>query len=166
MKNNNKQSQEVKREIFENLSKESRFVGISELVVDAIKRGQDPVVIESFTTSMRKAQPNDELWKDVFTSEESSLFAPLWCKDKAEVKAALISEAEVPYRESIVTIKLGKNQMQMTRTFTSDDNLMKRLMYFGNRDKNYFKIYFRQLGYHVSDGNVGERQGLLISLGD
>lgn len=167
MKQENNQSIEVKREIFEELSKDSRFQDLLKMVVESLKKGQEPTVIESFSTLLQKAKPNDELWKLMFTDADTEKIQKHWTfKDRVEIKVSLNAELPKPFQEARVSIKVKAENYSIKQAFHTGDDVMKYMVYFGYRDKNYIRLFFKSLGYQVQEGNVGDKFGLLISLGD
>lgn len=162
-------SKDVKCAIFETLSEEPRFQHILKTVTDCIKRGQEPVVLENWNSYFRKLKPNDPFWENILTEAEFTHLAPFWDDKDVEMKSrvSLNAKSDTPFREASVSITFSRGDKTLFKTqFNAPEWLMKSQVYFGYRDHNYFRIFFKSLGYHVEDGNVADRQGLLIRLGD
>lgn len=163
-------SKEVKSEIFETLHNEPRFQCILGEVINKLKLGHEPVVIESWSSHFRKIKACDVFWSWVLTAEEYSHLLKLWDDNDANIKSCtqLNAESETPFRaeDVLLTISVTKKHKEVFKKVTTmPRNMAKCLIYYGYRDLNYFKHYFTSLGYEVSEGNVGDKYGLLISLG-
>ena len=163
-------SKEVKTAIFNALNSEQRFNNVLQAVVDNIKCGNEPVVLESFSSYFCKSTPTDKLWKSIFTEEEiDKIAARYWDDRDIEIKSrgTLNAKSDKPFLDASITITFtnGKKKL-LEKTVSAPEWLLNELVYFGYRDCNYFKLYFKMLGYSVAEGNVGDKRGLLISLGE
>lgn len=165
MKQNN--SKEVKRVIFEELSSTPRFTNILETVIRMFKQGQDPVVIESWNTFCQRHAPSDDMWEGMMKGEDVKAFRT-YCKTHKPIKitstAALNTKLLQPYTEASVTLTATGEHDAYKLVFTVPEKRMTDLIFWGYRDKNYFKLFFRQLGYKVSENQSAGKYGLLISL--
>jgi hypothetical protein len=163
-------SKEVKSEIFETLHNEHRFQCILEKVINKLKLGHEPVVIESWSSHFRKIKAYDVFWSWVLTAKEYDYLLTLWDDNGIDIKscAQLNAESETPFRgeDILLTIVVTQRHKELFRKSTTmPKNMATCLIYYGYRDMNYFKHYFTSLGYEVTEGNVGDKYGLLISLG-
>lgn len=157
-------SEDVKREIFDALCEDTRFKNMLENVADCLRKGQGPVVIESFSTLIQKAKPHDELWELLFTPKDSARFEKHWfAKDRVSIQVSLNAEIAKPFQEAKLSIKIPNEKYTVKQKLTAECDLMKYMAYFGYRDKNYFQLFFKMLGYSVKEGNLGDKYGLLIS---
>lgn len=162
-----KHSKAVKSEIFAELEQEPRFCHILQEVVAAIKKGQEPVVIESWGSYFGKMKFNDKLYNALFTEQDKNVIYPVYDLLEFNAKATLNAEAAKPFLEATVQIEVVKNRhILLNKKVKIEPVWMRELVYFGHRDKNYFKLFFKTLGYRVEEGNVNNRHGLLISLGE
>lgn len=164
-------SKAVKSEIFEALSKEPRFHDVLQKVVEAFKQGQDPVVIESWNTYWKRFSPTDDMWKNFVPEDKLADFQDALISGKAhlECRATLNVKLSQPFREAVVTICVTDDNPKkvVVKCVTKvPDDMMTELVSWGYRDKNYFKHFFRALGYGVSEGTVANKHGLLITLED
>ena len=171
LRNDMKQSnsKEVKRAIFEELSNCPRFTHILETVIGMFKQGQDPVVIESWNTYWQRFSPTDEMWKRFVPDDKIAAFQSTLLSEKAhlECKATLNVKLDQPFREAIVTLHVTENNKRTSVVKCATkvpDDMMSELVSWGYRDKNYLKLFFKSLGYGVSEGNVANKHGLLITL--
>lgn len=164
-------SKEVKSEIFEALHQEPRFQDILQQVITKLKLGHSPVVIESWGSHFRKIKAYDVFWSWVLTAEEYNQLLAHWDDKDLEIKSCthLNAKSKTPFRaeNASLTISLTSGNTEVLKKETVvPKNMTKCLIYYGYRDLNYFKIYFTKLGYNVTEGNVGDKYGLLISLGE
>lgn len=166
---------EVKREIFEALSESPRFQTILQTVVEYLKRGQEPVVIESWNTRCKKMKPGDELWRNLFFFSDDAAVqkcADLWDDENYTYKttAGISAEPSSNFAGVTVTFTFKREHTGGTPAHTIQvdvqEPIVSSLTYFGWRDKNYHKLFFKSLGYHVEEGNLGDKHGLLISFGE
>lgn len=171
MKRINNHSTSVKREIFEEISQEPRFIGILQKVADNFKKGQSPVVIESFNTYWQRVGAEDSVWDTILPDEARDDLRKACVRESSnvEMRASLNTQLEKPYLEANISVCIssrscGRSTKKHTVTLPSEK--MSQLVFFGYRDKNYLKLFFGSLGYSVSDGNMGNRYGLLITLGN
>lgn len=160
-------SEDVKHEIFEVLYEDGRYRGILNDVVDCMKKGQGPIVIESFATFLRRTNPESEVYGTLFTKKDINILKKHWnLKDGIEVQVSLNAELQKPFQEAKVSIKIPSEKYSIKLRLTESDEMMKQMVYFGHRDKNYFSLFFKTLGYSVKEGNLGDKYGLLISFGE
>ena len=109
------------------------------------------------------------MWKRFVPDDKIAAFQSALLSEKAhlECKATLNVKLDQPFREAIVTIHVTENNKRTSvvkcATKVSDD-MMSELVSWGYRDKNYLKLFFKSLGYDVSEGNVANKHGLLITL--
>jgi len=170
MNKNISNSKEVRTAIFEELSQEPRFCRILQKVVDAFKEGQGPIVIESFSTYVKKIQFGDELWNRLFTKEQTQYIIKRYGTNfELKTKVSLNAKLPKPFQEAVIDLSIipGKELMpNYHHTVNIQGEELEDLFFYGHRDRNYFVLFFRTLGYTVEEGNVSGKYGLLISLGD
>lgn len=163
-------SKEVRTEIFDELAQEPRFCRILQKVVDAFKEGQGPIVIESFSTYIKKIQVGDELWNRFFTKEQTQYISRRYGTNfELKTKVSLNAKLPKPFQEVVIELTIVPcNELSpyYRHTVNLKGEELEELFFYGHRDRNYFQLFFRTLGYVVEEGNVSGKYGLLISLGD
>ncbi len=145
----------------------SRFQTIAQQVIDLLKAGHAPVVIECWKSFWSNNATNDKLWNE--------LFPPIVCEtlrntnnneNKAVIVKAGLKSLSLPFFEACITLQItskdGKSSVESHRVLESAQT---KLIYWGHRDRNYLKLFFTYLGYNVSEGNVAGKYGLLINFG-
>lgn len=159
----------VKNDIFEVLSTEKRYKNILDKVVEELKNGNSPVVIENWSGKFRKTKPTDLIWTELFETKSNDM-AKLFENNTAEFHTRSYLNGNVrqndftPVIVSVIVKQAGDKIFQHAVHATED--LMDSLTYFGHRDKNYLMLIFNKLGYKVWEGDVAGKNGILIALGE
>lgn len=159
----------VKNDIFEVLSTEKRYKSILDKVVEELKNGNAPVVIESWSGKFKKIKPTDSIWTELF-EEKSKDMVSLFKDNTVEFHTRSYLDGNVrqddftPVIVSVIVKQAGDKIYQHATHATEE--LVNSLTYFGHRDKNYLTLIFKQLGYKVWEGDVAGKSGLLIALGE
>lgn len=163
-------SKAVKNALFDMLNQDNRFVGTMQKVIGHLKRGQEPVILESWRSYFRNLKPTDEDWKWLLSESDFQHFHQYWDDKDVDIKSrvCVYPMQEGPVRDITVTINVTKrdkilfvSKVQVPQVFVDS-----HIIYFGARDYTYFKVYCEMLGYKIAEGNLGGKQGILISFGD
>lgn len=168
-----KYSKNVKRDIFEVISKMPRYNKILELVVDELKKGNSPVVIENWTMKFKKMKDYDELWHLLRTSGVRVDVAQNVIRENpnATMKTrSYLDNGSAGKGENFPVIILvsveDKTKILLQDNVVASDDIANTLTYFGHRDKNYISLFLKEMGYMVKEGCEANKNGLLITLGE
>lgn len=167
-----KYSKNVKRDIFDKISKMPRYNKILELVVDELKKGNSPVVIENWTTKFRRLKGENLFWSDIRKCRINvdEIMEILDANDKASVSTRSyldIGNAEQSHFLPVIVIIVAEHkQVLLQDSCVPSVEITDTLTYFGHRDKNYISLLLKEMGYIVEEGSEANKNGLLITLGE
>lgn len=168
-----KYSKNVKRDIFERISTMPRYNKILELVIEELKNGNSPVVIENWTTKFKKMKECDELWHLLLMNGARLDVAQnlLQSNSNAIMKIRSYLDNENAGKSGNIPVAMrfsveDKTEILLQDYFIVSDEITNTLTYFGHRDKNYISLFLKEMGYVIDEGCEANKNGLLITLGE
>lgn len=159
-------SNDVKRELCEALMKIPRFQSLVKQVVEMLKNGHAPVVIESWNTYCQRNAKSDDFWSKMLPDYAYAKFCAYNdSPTKIELRPSLCGQ--LPMRAEVrLTLHIHTSKTHiMCEPFCAPQEMLTQLIFWGHRDENYIRLLFAYLGYNVSKGNLSEKFGLLINFG-